>query len=120
MSRRTAFVAIVLVAAVGAVASWRFVAADRAEELHYQRGESELVVTNLARATLHLFRAGSSLEEAAEIGGLHEGRQWLPAANYFLKADTVGGPVYNSAPITGYRSGPDKGSHQRRISRVLE
>jgi len=108
MSRRTAFVAIVLVAAVSAIASWRFVAADRAEELHYQRSESELVVTNLPRATLHLFRAGSSLEEAAEIGGIHEGRQWLPAANYFLKADTTGGPIYYPAPITGYRAGPDK------------
>jgi formylglycine-generating enzyme required for sulfatase activity len=108
MSRRTAFVALVLVAAVGAIAAWRFVAADRAEELHYQRGESELVVTNVARATLRLFRAGSSLEEAREIGGLREGRQWLPAANYFLKADTAGGPSYYPAPITGYRAGPEK------------
>jgi len=63
-------VAIVLVAAVGAIASWRFVAADRAEELHYQRSESELVVTNPAHAPLRFFRAGSSLEEAREIGRL--------------------------------------------------
>ena len=108
MSSTTGLAAIALVAGAGAMVAWRIVATDRAEELHYQRGESELVVTNLAHARLRLFRAGSRLEEAREIGGLLEGPQWLPAANYFLEADTTGGPIYYPAPITGYRAGPDK------------
>jgi hypothetical protein len=108
MSRTTGLVAIVLAVGAGGMIAWSFAATERAEELLYQRGESELVVTNLAHATLRLFRAGSNLEEAREIGRLSEGRQWLPAANYFLEADTIGGPIYYPAPITGYRAGPEK------------
>src|SRR5689334_24018240 len=107
MSRTNGLVAIVLVTGTGGMV-WRFAAAERAEEHHYQRRESELVITNLAHARLRLFRAGSSLEEAREIGGVHEGRQWLRAANYFLEAGTTAGPIYYPAPITGYRAGPEK------------
>jgi formylglycine-generating enzyme required for sulfatase activity len=108
MSRITGLVAILLVTCAGGIVAWRFSAAEWAEELHYRRGESELVVTNLAHATLRLFRAGYSLEEAREIGSVHEGRRWLSAGNYFVEGDMPAGEVYYPAPITGYRTGPEK------------
>lgn len=106
-ARVAAMIGLAALAGFAALAAWNSVTHERAEELHYQRGETELTVTNLAHARLHLFRAGVNLEDAKEMGGF-SGRQWLSTGNYFLRADTPDGSVWYPAPITGYRAGPEK------------
>lgn len=78
-----------------------------ADKAHFERGESELIVTNPANATVRLFRAGQSLSEATELAGFDGQRIWLPAGNYFLQASVHGGIVFYPVTITGYRAGPD-------------
>ncbi|MBZ5591710.1 MAG: formylglycine-generating enzyme family protein [Acidobacteriia bacterium] len=106
-SRAAALIVLAAVAAVGGLAAWRFAVHERIEELHYQRGETELIVTNLAHARVHLFVAGANLQDAKETGEFRD-RKWLPAANYFLRADTPAGSVFYPVPVTGYRAGPEK------------
>ncbi|HUJ22760.1 MAG TPA: SUMF1/EgtB/PvdO family nonheme iron enzyme [Bryobacteraceae bacterium] len=105
--RVAAMIALAALAGFGGLAAWRSAERERNEELQYQRGETELIVTNLAHARLRLFRAGANLEDAKEIGEFGGGR-WLSAGNYFLRADTPAGSAWYPAPITGYRAGPDK------------
>ena len=79
---------------------------ERAELFHYERDETELVVTNLANAKIALFRAGNSLADAAPVDLKAEG-SWLTRGNYFLEAEIAGKVIYYPVPIQGYQSGTD-------------
>jgi formylglycine-generating enzyme required for sulfatase activity len=78
------------------------------EQRHYDRKETQFFVTNLARAQLELFKAGSSMELAAVVPEFNAEGTWLPRGNYFLKVEQVNKTVFYPVPILGYRSGPDK------------
>jgi len=101
-------IALVAIAAVGgawaAVRYWR--GAD-GERIHFERQETELVITNLAGGQLALFKAGKSLQEAAEIKPFNGARAWLPRGDYFLQAGLPNQSSLYPIPITGYRRGPD-------------
>ena len=62
--------AIIVVAMAVACGGWiaaRHFRNERSEKIHFEQQETELVITNLAKASLHLFKAGKSLQDAVEI-----------------------------------------------------
>src|SRR5678816_2335085 len=81
--------AVVVLAAV-ALALRYFRSNTRAEALHYEREETELIISNDAGAKLTLFKAGNSLQDAIPISSTAEDRFWLPRGNYFLKVEQAG------------------------------
>ena len=91
-----------------AVSLFYFRSSDRHERLHYERQETELIISNIPRAHLTLFKAGRNLQEAASMPLIDGDRIWLPAGNYFLKTDDGGRTFFYPAPMLNYRGGPDK------------
>ena len=81
---------------------------QRAEALHYEREETELIISNVAGANATLFKAGNNLQDAIPISSKAEDRIWLPRGNYFLKVEQAGRSFFYPIPIVAYRSGPDK------------
>ena len=101
--------AVALVGIGGVLLGRHYVVWQRAETLRYQRGETELVVTDVTgRARVTLFKAGKRLDEAKHIAGFDGRRIWLPEGNYFVEAEESGRRLYYPAPLTGYRGGPDR------------
>src|SRR5215831_8596478 len=96
---------LIIIAAGVSLALYR--SAARREQLHYDREETEFIVTNLAGGNVSLYQAGSDLAAATPVPLQLEG-QWLPRGNYFLKVEQPGQTVFYPAPIFSYRSGPDK------------
>lgn len=78
------------------------------EQRRYERGETELVVSNTTGATVELFKAGQSLHDAVAMPPLEGERTWLPQGNYFLKITESGKSFFYPVPIVSYRGGPDK------------
>lgn len=101
-------VALVVVFAVGAIFGFRYAKRQYDERGHYEREETELILSSTSPLTAHLFKAGDALEQAAEVSILSEGREWLPAGNYFLRVEQDGRYLFYPVPIAGYRSGPDE------------
>ncbi len=87
---------------------WFLTHDDRAEQRRYERQETELVVANLARSTLTLFKAGRTLDDTIRLDAFDGQRIWLPRGNYFLRSEENGRVQYYPIPLTGYRCGPDK------------
>lgn len=98
----------VVVLAAGTLALRYFRSNTRAEALHYEREETELIISNDAGANATLFKAGNSLQDAIPISSKAEDRIWLPRGNYFLKVEQAGRSFFYPIPIVAYRSGPDK------------
>ena len=102
-----AAVAAVTLAVGGASAVW-YRQRERVEQLHYEREETELIISDLARAPARLFKAGGSLAEAQPVPVFDGGRIWLSPGDYFLRVDQPGQPSFYPVPIAGYRRGPDQ------------
>ncbi len=100
--------AFAAVATAGILFGFRYVEDQRKEQLHYDQGETELIVSNLSHARLRLFRAGAYLDKAKEIHGFDGMHIWLERGNYFLMAAASGHTFYYPIPLSGYRSGPDE------------
>lgn len=107
---------LILGAMVVAGGGWiavRYFRKERSEKIHFERQETEVIITNLANAPLRLFKAGKHLHDAAEIEGFagpqasQSLRVWLPPGNYFLRVDLPNQPAFYPIPITGFRRGPD-------------
>lgn len=98
--------AIAAVAAVLSLFYFRFT--DRYEHLHYEREETKLIVSNIPRAHLTLFKAGKDLLEAMPMPSVDVEETWLPPGNYFLKADDGTRLLFYPVPMLNYRGGPDK------------
>jgi len=76
--RHIAFaIASVILAVCGGVAASRYYKRERAERLHFERGETELIVTNLARVPLRLYKAGKALRDAQPVASSDGDRIWL-------------------------------------------
>lgn len=105
--RTTAAIASVIIAVCGGVAASRYYKRERAERMHFERAETELIVANLAGARLQLFKAGKAMRDAQAVASSGGDRIWLPAGNYFLKADFPNREVFYPVPLAGYRRGPD-------------
>ncbi len=108
---RIYWAAIVIVAVsilAGGWAAARYFRERQSETIHYNREETELIVTNLAGAPAKLFQAGKRLEEAVEVAEFNGSPIWLSPGNYFLKVDINNQPLFYPVTIRGYRLGPDK------------
>jgi len=101
-------VTLAIVFVAGAIFGFRYARRQYEESRHYERDETELVLSSVSRVTAHLFKAGETLEAATEVMTFSEGRAWLPAGSYFLKVDHETGELYYPVPMTGYRGGPDE------------
>jgi iron(II)-dependent oxidoreductase len=99
---------VVIAAATAALSLFYFRFNDRNERLHYEREETELIISNSARAHLTLFKAGKNLQDAAPMPAIDGEQTWLPAGNYFLKVDDGTRTFFYPAPMLNYRGGPDK------------
>ena len=97
--------AIVIVAASFMVTYFR--STESAARLHYEREETEVVVSNIAGANYTLFKAGKKLEDAQPVSYIG-GKFWLPRGNYFLKVEQAGRFFFYPIPLIAYRAGPDK------------
>jgi len=102
-------IALIILAVVGlALAKW-LNERERTEQLHYEREETELIVSNLLGAKISLFKAGKNLADTRRIVEFNGERIWLRRGNYFLRAEHGGKSFFIPVPIFGYRSGPDDG-----------
>jgi iron(II)-dependent oxidoreductase len=81
---------------------------ERQEQLHYDREETELIVSNLLGAQVHLYKAGKNLSDTTRVTEFNGERLWLPRGNYFLQAKKGQQIFFLPVPIFGYRSGPDQ------------
>jgi formylglycine-generating enzyme required for sulfatase activity len=97
---------VVLIAALIALLIHRSNILD--EQGHYDRDETELLVTDLSRADLSLFKAGSTIDAAISLPQFKAEGIWLSRGNYFLKVEQTNKTSFYPIPIFGYRSGPDK------------
>jgi len=97
--------AIVIVAASFMVTYFR--STERAERLHYEREETEVVISNIAGANHTLFKGGKKLEDAQAVSYIGD-KFWLPRGNYFLRVEQAGRFFFYPIPIVAYRAGPDK------------
>jgi formylglycine-generating enzyme required for sulfatase activity len=87
---------------------WIFTQEDRSEGQHYERGETEFIVSNLVNSTISLFKAGKYPADAKQLPDFDGKSGWLPQGNYFLRYDNAGYALYFPVPLTGYRCGPDE------------
>jgi len=75
---------------------------------HHKLGETELVVANLSKTDLVLYKAGKYLRDTLRVTMTGD-RIWLAPGRYFVRGVGGGKTVDYPVPITGYRCGPDEG-----------
>lgn len=80
---------------------------ERLEQKHYDREETELIVSNLIEAQIQLYKAGKNLSDTIRIREFDGVRIWLPRGNYFLQIKQDKSISFIPVPIFGYRAGPD-------------
>src|SRR5215472_2810236 len=99
-------VVAVLIVVGGLLALW-YSAREREEELHFQRRETQLIISGQQGTNHQLFEAEKNLREARQIALPGSGKLWLSEGNYFLRVEQQGGVSFYPAPLLGFRSGPD-------------
>ena len=80
---------------------------ERNEQSHFDREETLLTISNPARATIRLFKAGRDLQGAKLVEPFNGESAWLSKGNYFLQARQQDRTSFYPISILGYRSGPD-------------
>ena len=98
---------LLAVIAAGTIIAYRYLEAEQAEQLHYERDETQLVVVNLVDAKPTLFRAGKNLDNIVQVDEFSGEPIWLTKGNYFLQVEQTGDTVFYPVPIQGYRSGTE-------------
>jgi len=101
--------ALVLTAGGVTGAWWLMTADDRADEEHYRRAETSVAIANLSGHPVQLYRAGTHLAGTTPFPFSEGPELWLRPGNYFLRVDGEQTGFFLPIPLTGYRSGPDKG-----------
>ena len=105
--KKIGILSVGLLAVIAAIAWW-LTRDDREEQAHYEQGETELVISNLANSTLILYKAGKNLSDTSRLLEFTGKNIWLKQGNYFLRTDDGGRTTFIPVPLTGYRCGPDK------------
>jgi iron(II)-dependent oxidoreductase len=93
---------------LGAGSVFYFRPDQRSDRLHFEREETEVLISSIPGATLTLHKANNNLQDAGTMPPLSGDRIWLPRGNYLLKVEHAGRVFFYPVPIVGYRSGPDK------------
>ena len=81
---------------------------ERQDQLHYERKETELLLSDIARASATLFKTGRELPDSVEMPRVNAQSTWLSPGNYFLKVELTGKATFYPIAVIGYRGGPDK------------
>ena len=97
---------VLVVAIAGSLLIYRSI--EQLEHSRFERGETEIIVSNLSGASVSIFKAANRLDDATAVPSVSAERAWLPVGNYFLKVDGSRGELFYPVPITGYRGGPDE------------
>jgi formylglycine-generating enzyme required for sulfatase activity len=105
--RVAATMAVTMIMVAGGFLAWQYSERERSEEAHFEREETEFVVSNLSGEPIRLFNAGRNLEGASPVPAFNGERIWLPRGNYFLKVDQPARTSFYPVPIIGYRGGPE-------------
>jgi len=100
-------VLLILLLGIGAILGLGWVESQRNEQVHFNREETLLLVSNPSRSAIRLFMSGRTLQEAKPLEPFNGKSIWLPKGNYFLLARQNGREFYYPIPIIGHRSGPD-------------
>ncbi|HEX6732933.1 MAG TPA: SUMF1/EgtB/PvdO family nonheme iron enzyme, partial [Pyrinomonadaceae bacterium] len=108
MKKLYAVAGAAIVIVIATVSWFYFRSNDRIERLHYEREETELVISNISRSHLTLFKAAKNLEDAVAMPPIAGERIWLPRDNYFLKVEQSNTALLYPIPIVSYRGGPDR------------
>jgi formylglycine-generating enzyme required for sulfatase activity len=103
-----AIVAVAAFAAAGGMLTKWLADRERLKQAHYDREETELIVSNPVGAKIQLYKAGRNLADTTSIASFNGARIWLPRGNYFLHVTQDQQTVFIPVPIFGYRSGPDE------------
>src|ERR1017187_4554954 len=93
--------------AIAAIPGWRWWQADRAEQQHADRNETE-VRTGLTQRPYELYETGPSLERARLLRQDAPGSLWIGAGSYFMTVRDGARNLHYPVPILGYRLGPDR------------
>ncbi|MCC7308085.1 MAG: SUMF1/EgtB/PvdO family nonheme iron enzyme [Acidobacteria bacterium] len=112
MSRRKIIVLASLLALAAAIVAasilaYQYFDAELAEQEHYDRDETQLIVTDLAGAEMKLFRAGAHLTDAGPVHEFSGQPIWLAKGNYFLETRHANTTVFYPITIQGYRAGTE-------------
>ncbi len=102
-------IALIVFAIAGLVLARWTAERERNEQVHYEREETELIVSNIIDAKISLFKAGKNLADTTRLTEFNGQRIWLRRGNYFLRAEHGAKFFYVPVPTSGYRSGPDDG-----------
>ncbi len=94
--------------AAGALFAYRYIEAERSEQVHYERDETHLAIVNTTGVKLELFRAGKDLEDARPVAEFDGRHIWLTKGNYFLRAKSADRVEHFPVPIQGYRAGTER------------
>lgn len=100
-------VILAILIAFGAVLASMHAERERIAQQHYERDEMQFIVTNLAHATLRLWKAGQTLQDATPVASYDGTPIWLPRGDYILAAEHSGKVVYYPVTALGYQRGPD-------------
>ena len=101
--------ALALIVAVAGVVAARHIEGARAEQAHFERGETEVVATDLAGSRqLRVYMAGVALGAETDVADASTGPVWLAKGDYFLRADTAGETLFFPVTLTHFRCGPDE------------
>jgi formylglycine-generating enzyme required for sulfatase activity len=84
----------------------RFSSSDDAGR--FERGETQLIISNVAGVPCTLFRAGGTLQQSSPLREFDGTSIWLPPGSYFLQTAGRPEPSFFPIPLTGYHSGPDE------------
>ncbi len=104
----SAIVTLAAFVATGGILTKWFADRERLEQLHYDREETELIISILTEAQIRLYQAGKTLSDTARVTEFNGERIWLPRGNYFLQITQDQKTFFVPVPIFGYRSGPDE------------
>ena len=100
---------LVLIAAVATVVAARHIEQARVEQTRFERGETEVVVTDLAGSMqVRVFKAGAVLGAEAEVANASAGPLWLRPGDYYVSADTARETLLFPVTLTHFRCGPDE------------
>lgn len=99
--------ALIVLGVVGYVLLSILARREREDQLHFERGETELRVSNLSNALLVLFKSGKSLAETTRVMSFTGKSAWLSPGNYFLSVTGEGRSFFIPIALSGYHRGPD-------------
>jgi formylglycine-generating enzyme required for sulfatase activity len=107
MKRLLIGASIIAVLAIAAVPAWRWWQADRVEQEHADRNETEVRV-GLTRHPYEVYEAGPTLDRARLIRQGATGGMWMASGWYFMTVRDGARDLHYPVPILGYRLGPDR------------